>query len=576
MSTNAQLAAVFEEMARLLDVLEANRFKVIAYQRGARAMTELTRDIASFEAQALTSIPGVGQGLAEKITEYLEHGKIAEHEELLAQIPAGLLELFQLPGVGPKTVALLWKKGGVDSVASLRAKLDRGELTDLPGFGAKKLDNLRKSVEFVQQSTGRMLLGAALPVAEHLVAALKKLPGAGVERAAYAGSLRRGKETIGDVDLLVASAVSEHGRISDAFVRLAGGSALLAKGKTKTSLRLESGLQIDLRLVPPESFGAALMYFTGSKEHNVALRERAARRGLKLNEYGLYEGEKLVAGDTEEHVFAALGLPWIAPELREDRGELSLAQDGALPGLLELKDIRAELHAHTTASDGVWSIEELARAAAARGFHTVAITDHSKSQTIANGLSEARLEKHIQAVRAVAAKLRDTIAVLAGSEVDILADGSLDYPDSLLKELDLVVASPHAALTQTPEAATKRLLRAIENPWVTILGHATGRLVLRREGLSPDMNALFRAAAQRGVAMEINANHHRLDLRDTHARAALEAGCTLAINTDAHGATDLEELRYGVITARRAGATKDRVINCLSREALTKHLARRR
>ena len=333
-------------------------------------------------------------------------------------------------------------------------------------------------------------------------------------------------------------------------------------------------MQVDLRVVPEESYGAALMYFTGSKEHNVRLRERAISMGMKLNEWGLtkQDSEKVVAGKSEEDVYKALKLPWIPPELREERGEIALAEKDELPNLVELKDIKAELHTHTTASDGTWTIEQLATAAAERGFHTVAITDHSKGQVQANGLSNERLEKHIKAIRKVADKLKDKITVLAGSEVDILADGNLDYPDSLLKELDVVVASPHAALSQDPDKCTKRLLKAIDNPYVTVMGHPTGRLIGRREGLSPDMGALFKAAAQRGIAMEINANHWRLDLRDTHARAAIAAGVKLSINTDAHGQADLDQLQFGILTARRAGATKNDIINCMSKTAIVKWL----
>jgi DNA polymerase (family 10) len=330
-------------------------------------------------------------------------------------------------------------------------------------------------------------------------------------------------------------------------------------------------MQVDVRLIDPSGFGAAWMYFTGSKDHNVRMRERAIEQGLSLNEYALTKDGKAVAGATEQEVFEKLGLAWVPPELREDRGELKLAEAGRLPDLIDLKDIKAELHTHTTASDGRWSIRDLALAAADRGFHTVAITDHSKGQVQANGLNEDRLVKHIEAIRNVAAELKETIRVLAGSEVDILSDGRLDYPDALLAELDVVVASPHASLAQEPSKATARLLKAIENPYVTIMGHPTGRLVGRREGLSPDMDELCKAAADRGIAMEINANQWRLDLRDTHARLAVEEhGCKIAINTDAHGEGDLDQLMYGVLTARRAGLTKNDVVNCMSQAQLKK------
>ena len=417
-----------------------------------------------------------------------------------------------------------------------------------------------------------------------------------MKRIDYAGSLRRGKETVGDLDLLVEARPGDAGAIMDAFVGLDVVAEVIAKGETKSSVRTDGsgggisrgtggsgggGMQVDLRVVPAESYGAALMYFTGSKEHNIRLRERAISMGMKLNEWGLtkQDSEKGVAGKSEEDVFKALKLSWVPPELREDRGEVALADSSykagdaiAGPPLIEVSDIKSDLHTHTTASDGTWTIEQLALAAAERGYHTVAVTDHSKGQVQANGLSDERLEKHIVAIRKVSEKLKDKITVLAGSEVDIHTDGRLDYPDSLLKELDIVVASPHAALTQDTDKCTKRFLKAMENPYVTIMGHPTGRLVGRREGLSPDMGALFKAAAQRGIAMEINANHWRLDLRDTHARAAIAAGVKLSINTDAHGPADLDQLQYGILTARRAGATKQNVVNCMTKSALAKWL----
>jgi len=405
-----------------------------------------------------------------------------------------------------------------------------------------------------------------LPLALWFVDQLSQIKA--VKKVTYAGSLRRGKETIGDIDLLVAASTKDATAISDAFVKFEPVIDVQVKGETKTSIRTEDGTQVDLRVVEPKNFGAALMYFTGFKEHNVRMRERAIRMGMSLNEYALTQDDKPVAGKTEEDVYKALNLSWVEPELREDRGELVLAENNQLPKLLTMEDIKAELHAHTTASDGHWSIRELALDATERGFHTVAITDHSKGQAQANGLDEKRLEKHIQDIRNVAAELKDTITILAGSEVDILADGKLDYADSLLKELDIVVASPHAALSQKPEVATKRLLRAIENPYLTIIGHPTGRLIGRREGLSPDMTALIAAAAQRGIALEINAHHMRLDLRDNHARAAIEAGVKLAINTDAHDAAGMDQLIYGVLTARRAGAQVKDVINCMSKTEL--------
>ena len=509
---------------------------------------------------------------------------------------------MDVPGLGPKTTALLWREGGVESVELLKAKLETGELTKLKGFGAKKIENLKKNLAFAETAGRRTRLGKAWALAQVMVERLRAVEGVG--RVEYAGSLRRGRETIGDLDLLVAAppdAPDVAQRVFDAFVGQDLVADVLLRGETKASIRTVEevgGMQADLRVVSPEQFGAAWMYFTGSKDHNVKLRERAIERGMSLNEYGLWreggtegrrdggtEGQR-VASATEAEIYRALGLTWIPPELREDRGEVAMAErgieeggakgggEGGLPRLIEVGDIKAELHAHTTASDGKWSIEELALDAAARGFHTVAVTDHSKGQAQANGLSAERLVRHIKAVRAVADKLKGTIRVLAGSEVDILSDGRLDYPDEFLAELDLVVASPHAALSQDPATATKRLIRAIENPYVTIIGHPTGRLIARREGLSPDVDAVCRAAAARGVALEINASYYRLDLRDTHAHAAVyDHGCKLSINTDAHGPGDGDNLRFGVMTARRAGVRAGDVINCFDADALAAWIA---
>lgn len=572
-NNNAQLAAIFQRMADVMEIQGANRFKVIAFQKAARVLDDLTSDVATLPRDQLKSIEGIGKGTADRIGEFLDTGQIADHDEMVAAIPAGLFKLLDIPGMGAKTVALLWHEGGVTDLASLQAGIDSGELEKLKGLGKKKLENIAKNIAFAESAAQRTRLGEAMPIAEHIVVALREVKG--VKKIDYAGSLRRGRETIGDIDILVGAAKKDAEKIAEAFVSLDLVDDVIIQGPTKSSIRTANGLQVDLRVVEPAAYGAALMYFTGSKEHNVKLRERAQQRGMTLNEYRLEDKDngRAVASKTEQDVYAALDLKWIAPEMREDRGEIALAEKDDLPKLIELADIKAELHAHTTASDGRWSIRELAQAAAERGFHTVAITDHSKGQVQANGLDDARLEKHIEAVREAAAEMKDTIAILAGSEVDILVDGRMDYPDSLLKELDVVVASPHASLAQDPDKATKRLLRAIENPYVTIMGHPTGRLVLRREGLHPDMDALIAAAAERGIAMEINANHYRLDLRDTHARAAIEAGVKLAINTDAHGPADLDELRYGVLTARRAGATKNNVVNCMNKTALKKWIA---
>jgi DNA polymerase (family 10) len=598
MSTNAELAARFEQMAAVLELLGANPFRSNAYRRGARALGELTRDVAELvdraspDPAALTAIEGIGSGLAGKIIEHLTTGRIAEIDQTLAQVPSGVLRIMRIPGLGPKTVALLWKEGGVDSVAELKRKIDAGELANLPRMGEKTLANIRRSIEFAESSGGRTRLGDASAAAAAIVAALREMPG--VKAIDSAGSLRRGCETIGDIDIVVGCPDPEKQgeAIGERFRQLPGVKQVLAAGPTKSSVRLagaggEAWIQADLRVVRADRYGAALLYFTGSKAHNVALRELAQKLELRLNEYGLWRAEgfdKLrmddpgaspVAAKSEAEVYAALNLPFIPPELREDRGELDAAIERRLPRLVEPADLRADLHTHTTASDGVWSIDELAEHYQRLGYHTVAITDHSASSVIANGLDARRLERHITAVRQAGAKLKG-LTLLAGSEVDILTDGKLDYPDSLLKELDLVIASPHASLKQEPDRATRRLLRAIENPYVHILGHPTGRLINQREGLSPDFGALFKAATQANVAMEINASPFRLDLNDLHARAAIGAGCLLSINTDAHGPSDPAMMTYGVTTARRAWAEPRHIINCMTAVKLKAWLAAKR
>ena len=593
-STNQQLAAIFAQMAELTEITGGNRFKVNAFTKVGRILEDLTRDVADIDPQLLPKLEGIGQGTADRIAEYLDTGQIADHQALLRQVPPGLMQVMNIPGLGPKTVAQLWHEAGVESLEDLKAKLDTGELEGLKGFGKKKIENLRKNLHFAETAGQRSRIGVAYALAQALIEDLRNQDGLEIDRIEYAGSLRRGKETIGDLDLLVTTPGGDANRaaVLRAFVDHPLVGEVLVHGETKASIRTAeaegaagSGMQVDLRVVDPAHFGAALMYFTGSKEHNVKLRERALDQGLSLNEYALSRNDdsgQVVAAESEQEVYAALGLAWIPPELREDRGEIGRAQrsyhdadaDDGLPTLIELDDVRAELHTHTTASDGTWSIEDNVRGALARGFHTIAITDHSKGQVQANGLSNERLVKHIAAVREVAEKFKTEITVLAGSEVDILSDGGLDYPDELLAELDIVVASPHAALTQDSAKATKRLIRAIENPYVTIVGHPTGRLINRRDGLSPDMQAVFKAAQQRGIALEINASPYRLDLRDTHARTWVhDFDGKLSINTDAHSEPHLDNLRFGVLTARRAGATKQDVVNCMTRKQLAKWIA---
>lgn len=577
-NTNARLAVIFDQMAAALELTGANPFRVNSDARVARVLKDLSQDVEAIidedpgqGIKQLTKIEGIGKGSAERIVEYLETGEIAEHTELLSKVPAGLFGVLDIPGLGPKTVKLMWDQLGITSIEDLKAKLDSPELRELPRMGAKTIENIRKALQFKEKAGSRTPIGIVRPVAIELVEALRKVKGA--EQVEYAGSLRRGQETIGDIDILVACKDADAMR--EAFCSYEGVTQVLARGDTKCSVRLDvRGLviQADLRLVPRAAFGAAWLYFTGSKDHNVRLRERAIKKKHRLNEYGLFKGldekpqqsgEKPVAAAKEQDVYKALGLPFIPPELREDRGEL----EADIPDLIELKDIKAELHAHTTASDGKLSLDELIDCAESRGYHTLAVTDHSVSSVIANGLDVERLRAHMKQIRAANDK-RKKITVLCGAEVDILPDGTLDYEDKVLAELDVVVASPHVSLRQDSKTATKRLLSAIENPYVHIIGHPTGRMVGTREGLEPDMNALIAAAKAHNVALEINANWKRLDLRDTHVRAAVQAGCLIAIDTDAHREQHFDYLIYGVLTGRRGWLGAEQCINTWSAKKL--------
>lgn len=571
---NADVARVFNEVADLLEIQGEDAFRVNSYRRVARTVADLATDVSDIAARGeLEQLPGVGKGSASKIQELLRTGRLALREELAAKVPVSLLELLEIPGLGPKKAALLWKERGIQSLADLKAALAEDRLTGLKGFGAKSIEQIARGIDFLQRSAGRTRLGDAWALAEELRAALLAAPG--VQRVEAAGSLRRACETVGDLDLLC---IADDGpRVIARFTALPGVSEVLAAGETKGSVRfgLSSGrtIQVDLRVVPAESFGAAWQYFTGSKEHNVRLRELAVRRGWSLNEYGLTEGEKVLASASEEEIYAALGLPWIPPELREDRGEF---EPGAIPAdLLTVADIRGDLHMHTTASDGRNTIAEMADAARQRGYAYICVTDHSGSSFIAGGLDAKRLRQHIRAVRAAATSLRN-ITVWVGSEVDILADGRLDYPDELLAELDFVTASIHAGMGRDEEANTQRTLAAIRNPYVNCIGHPTGRLINERAAMPIDIDALAREAARTGTALEINAHPYRLDLNDRHVRRARELAATIVISTDAHATDQLDLIMFGVLTARRGGLRRGDVLNTRSVEEVQAFVAAKR
>ncbi len=582
MSVNTEIAAIFDEMGKILMLIGANPFKVNAHTNVARILKDMVTDISQLvdEPAKITAIEGIGKGSAKKIIEYVQTGSIKEHKELLDSIPHGLMDVLAIQGLGPKTVKLMWDKAGVVDIKTLQNKIKTGELEKLPRMGAKTIQNITESIEFAAKASERIRLGDALITAEEIVDILRTIKG--VKQVEYAGSLRRGRDTIGDIDILACGLKPDV--ISKAFQELPGVEKVLAAGKTKSSIRLDSGIQVDLRVVDKESFGAAYMYFTGSKQHNVLLRERAIKKNLRLNEYGLFpddgehdkppqqRGVKPVAARTEKDIYKVLDMPWIAPEIREDRGEINLKK---MPRLIELEDIKAELHAHTIESDGKMTLDELVMHAKDRGFHTIAVTDHSQSSAQANGLSPKRLMQQIENVREANERIKG-ITILAGSEVDIHADGRLDYDDKLLAELDIVIASPHSALRQDSKAATMRLVSAISHPLVHILGHPTGRIINRREGMNPDINALVEAALKHDTALEINANYLRLDLRDIHVKAAVDQGALIAINTDAHSPDNFDLLRYGILTARRGWLTAKLCVNTWPQTKLKKWLQSQR
>ncbi len=597
-STNREIAETFRQIATALELLDANRFRINSHLRVARVLRDMSEEVSSLVAQLprtvvdrLTAFDGIGKASAQRIVEHVTTGRIAEHQELLEQVPSGLFEVLAIPGVGPKAARAMWQELGITDLAGLKAKLDSSELSSLPRMGLKTIDNIKKAIAFHEQAGERVPLGVARPLALELAAELRTVPG--VVRLDFAGSLRRGRETIGDLDFLAACDDPE--ALRQRFLSLPQVTQVLARGETKCSVRLvapeagQAAMQADLRIVPISVYGAALMYFTGSKEHNVRLREIAIQQDKRLNEYGLFKGtdarpqdrgETPLAADAEDAIYAALGLPFVPPELREQTSPRRGANgttgiDRLPPRLIEQGDVVAELHAHTTASDGKLTIEQLARCAKERGFHTLAITDHSKSQVIASGLDEERLLRHIEAIREADAGISG-IRLLAGTEVDILPDGRLDYSDEILARLDVVVASPHASLRQDPATATARLLRAIRPPPVHLLGHPTGRFAIRRQGPSPAPTALFEAAAEHDVTLELNANWRRLDLRDSHLRGAIGHGCKVAINTDAHRETDFDNLIYGILTARRAALEPAACINAWPAEKLHAWLASKR
>jgi DNA polymerase (family 10) len=556
---NFEIARQFDLMADLLEIKGENPFRIRAYRRAAQNVESLTEDVETLVAEnRLDRVAGIGKELAAKIAEYLETGGMKAVEDAKKEIPAGVVELMNVPGLGPKTAKLLYEKAGAHDVTKLEELARAGRLKGLPGIQAKTEANILKGIAVVRRGQSRMLLGRALPLAEELAQSLERVTE--VKRLSLAGSIRRRKETVGDFDILAAS--EKPARVLEAFVQLPPVADVLERGDTKASVRHREGIQVDLRAVEPDAFGAALVYFTGSKQHNIRIREMAQKRGLKISEYGVFEEStgRRVAGKTEEEVYATVGLPWIPPELREDAGEIEAALERRLPELVEVTHIRGDLHDHTYASDGHHSIEALAEKARERGYEYIVVSDHSRSSTIARGLSIEALRDHVKQIRAAQEKVRG-IRILAGSECDILADGTMDYPDEVLAELDIVLAAVHARFKQPREEMTRRICRALENPYVSILAHPTGRLIGERDPYDVDLEAIFRTAKAHGKAVEINCYPQRLDLNDIHARRAAELGVLIAINTDTHYLDNLENVRFGVAAARRAWIGPEQVIN---------------
>ncbi|HSB69479.1 MAG TPA: DNA polymerase/3'-5' exonuclease PolX [Candidatus Methylomirabilis sp.] len=571
---NAEIKGLFDEIADFLEVKGENPFRVRAYRRAAQTVEGLSEDIAAVaERGGLLDIPGIGKDLAAKIQEYLGRGSVEYLEDLRREIPAGVIELMRIHGVGPKTAKLLYEQVGVDSVERLETLARAHRLAGLPGIQAKTEENILKGIQVWRSGRERMPLGSALMLADGILGPLRALRE--VNQIEVAGSLRRMKETVKDIDILVTSA--KPARIMEVFAGLPNVAEVLARGETKSSVRLKENIQVDLRVVDPDCFGAALQYFTGSKQHNIRVRELAQRQGLKVSEYGVFreKGDKRVAGQTEEEVYRAVGLPLIPPELREDGGEIEAALEGRLPRLVSLGDIQGDLQLHSTWSDGAHSLSDLAAAVRAKGYAYMAVTDHSKSTTVAGGMDEERVVQMIAEVRSLNRRLRG-FRVLAGCEVDIKGDGSLDFPDGILRQLDLVQVSIHSRFKLSREEMTARIVRAVQHPLVHILGHPTGRLIGERAAYELDMEAVLTAARAAGTAVEINASPSRLDLNDLHARRAKELGIPIVISTDAHTASHLDFMRFGVAVARRAWLTPEDVLNTRPLEGLLAWLERKR
>ena len=558
---NPDIARLFDEVADLLEIQNANPFRVRAYRNAARTIRDYPEPIAELvrgDKKDLTEIPGIGEDLAEKIGDIVSTGELPLRKQLAAKLPAGLLDLLRIPGLGPKRVKLLYSKLKVKSAADLTKALDSGKVQKLKGFGPKMEEKMRAGIGQAQVTERRMLLNEAETQAQAIVGYLKA--GGDVRQIEVAGSYRRRRETIGDLDILVTSDAST--AVMDRFVRFGEVGEVVSKGETRSTVKLRSGLQVDLRAVEPTAYGAALQYFTGSKAHNVELRKIAQEQGYKLNEYGLFKGTRRVAGKTEQEIYAKLGLDWIPPELREARGEIGLAEEHRLPHLVDVKDIRGDLQMHTSATDGKGTIDEMAHAARALGYEYIAITDHSKRVTMALGLDPKRLREQWATIDERNATSRaGGFTILKSVELDILENGKLDLPDDVLAEADYVVATVHYGLTQSEKELTRRLVGAAEHPWVDAIGHPTGRMLGKRESYRFDFEALIRACIDHGCALEIDGHPERMDLPDTLAAAAKQRGVRFVLSTDSHQPGNLPFMKYAVDVARRAGLEAGDILN---------------
>lgn len=574
MMNNRQLADTFTLIANLLEIKGEIIYKTLAYRKASESLMGLGREASEYWKEGkLEDIPGVGKAIAEKIDELLSTGKLNFLEKVKKEVPEELATWLPVPSLGPKKIAMIWKTYGITTLPELEAAAKEGKLRDLPGMGAKSETAILEGITSLSRRSARIPLGHAYPLAMGIIEQLLSVKG--VVDAQPAGSLRRMRSTVGDLDILVSA--KDSAAVMEAFVKLPRVNRVLGKGPTKSSVEFNDGVRAQVWVLSPEKFGTALVYATGSKDHNVRLREIALAKGLSLSEHSFakLKGGNEIFCTTEEEVYATLGLPWIPPEMREDRGEIQAAKANKLPKLIEVKNIKADLQTHSNYSDGKLTMLEMAQAAAKRGIKVIAFTDHSVSLGVTNGLSMERHKEQAAEIKKIQKKLGDKITILHASEVEIKADGNLDYPDEFLASLDLVLASLHTSLRQPREKVTQRVINAIRNPHVDIIGHPTGRLIPDREGADLDMDAVFKAAAETGVALEINAHPSRLDLDDVHARRARELGIPISINTDSHSEADFDMLPYGVATARRAWLEAKDVINCWTKDKLLKWLKKR-